>query len=79
MRRKLEQQLIKDLPEYNKLIKELKKDDRGEGEFSDFKLDRQECEKCQAVWINGQHVWRGTGNTSDSQWSLTLLVLFATN
>ena len=30
MRRKLEQQLIKDQPEYNKLIKELKKDDRGE-------------------------------------------------
>ena len=30
MRRKLEQQLIRDLPEYNKLIKELKKDDRGE-------------------------------------------------
>ena len=30
MRRKLEQQLIKDLPEFNKLIKELKKDDRGE-------------------------------------------------
>ena len=30
MRRKLEQQLIKDLPDYNKLIKELKKDDRGE-------------------------------------------------
>ena len=30
MRRKLEQQLIKDLPEYNKFIKELKKDDRGE-------------------------------------------------
>ncbi len=28
MRRKLEQQLIKDLPEYNKLIKEIKKDDR---------------------------------------------------
>jgi len=28
MRRKLEQQLIKDLPEYNKLIKELRKDDR---------------------------------------------------
>ena len=29
MRRKLEQQLIKDLPDYNKLIKELKKDDHG--------------------------------------------------
>ena len=28
MRRKLEQQLIKDLPEYNKLIKEIRKDDR---------------------------------------------------
>lgn len=28
MRRKLEQQLIKDLPEYNKLIKELRKDDQ---------------------------------------------------
>ena len=28
MRRKLEQQLIKDLPEYNKVIKELKKNDR---------------------------------------------------
>ena len=28
MRRKLEQQLIKDLPEYNKLIKEHTKDDQ---------------------------------------------------
>ena len=28
MRRKLKQQLIKDLPEYNKLIKEHNKDDR---------------------------------------------------
>ena len=28
MRRKLEQQLIKDLPEFNKVIKELKKNDR---------------------------------------------------
>lgn len=28
MRRKLEQQLIKDLPNYNKLIKELKDDQR---------------------------------------------------
>ena len=28
MRRKLEQQLIKDLPEYNKLIKEIKEDDQ---------------------------------------------------
>jgi len=28
MRRKLEQQLLKDLPDYNKTIKELRKDDR---------------------------------------------------
>ena len=29
LRRKLKQQLIKDLPEYAKLIKEMSKDDRG--------------------------------------------------
>ena len=35
-------------------------------ELSDLKLDRKECPKCQAVWINGQHIWSGTGNTSDN-------------
>ena len=30
LRRKIRQQLIKDLPEYNKLIKEMSKDDRRE-------------------------------------------------
>ena len=35
-------------------------------EFSDFKLERKECEKCGATWINGQHVWRGTGASGDS-------------
>ena len=35
-------------------------------EFSDFKLERKECEKCGATWINGQHVWRGTGGSSAS-------------
>ena len=35
-------------------------------EFSDFSLSRVECEKCGATWINGQHVWRGTGGSSDS-------------
>tara|TARA_R100000030_G_scaffold91178_1_gene76149 strand:+ start:407 stop:697 length:291 start_codon:yes stop_codon:yes gene_type:complete len=35
-------------------------------EFSDFKLERKECGKCGATWINGQHVWRGTGATGDS-------------
>ena len=34
-------------------------DDR---ELSDLKLERNECPKCGAVWINGQHYWSGTGN-----------------
>ena len=37
-----------------------------EKQLSDLKLQRKECEKCGATWINGQHVWRGTGNTGDS-------------
>ena len=37
-----------------------------ERELSDLKRDRKECPKCEAVWINGKHVWRGTGNTSDN-------------
>jgi len=35
-------------------------------QFSDLKLERKECEKCGATWVNGQHVWRGTGGSSDS-------------
>lgn len=30
-------------------------------EFSDLKLERKECLKCGAIWINGQHRWSGTG------------------
>ena len=44
-------------------------------QFSDFKLERKECEKCGATWINGQHVWRGTGaQTKDSELDLAGLV-----
>ena len=32
-----------------------------EREFSDLKMDRVECPKCGATWINGQHRWSGTG------------------
>ena len=32
-----------------------------EREFSDLKMDRKECAKCGAIWINGQHMW-ATGN-----------------
>ena len=39
-------------------------DDR---ELSDFKLDRKECPKCGAVWMNGQHYWAtgAVGNELD--------------
>lgn len=30
-------------------------------ELSDLKLTREECPKCGAQWINGEHVW-STGN-----------------
>ena len=33
-------------------------------EFSDLKLERKECPKCGAVWMNGEHRWR-TGNTGN--------------
>jgi hypothetical protein len=26
-------------------------------DLSDLKLDRKECEKCGAVWLNGVHHW----------------------
>jgi len=32
-------------------------------EFSSFSMERKECEKCGAVWLNGQHMWTGTGQT----------------
>jgi hypothetical protein len=37
-----------------------------DNEFSDFKLERKECEKCGATWINGKHVFRGTGSSSEN-------------
>ena len=30
-------------------------------EMSDLSLDRKECPKCGALWLNGQHYWSGTG------------------
>ena len=30
-------------------------------DLSDLKIERRECPKCKAVWLNGQHVWAGTG------------------
>jgi len=31
-------------------------------EFSDLRIDRRECAKCGAIWINSQHIW-ATGKT----------------
>ena len=43
--------------------------------MSDFSMKRVECAKCGAVWINGIHVWRGTGNmTNNSEVDLAGLV-----
>ena len=30
--------------------------------MTDLKLERVECPKCGAIWINGEHRWGGTGN-----------------
>ena len=34
---------------------------------SDLKLDRKECPKCGAIWLNGQHTWAtgAIGNEDD--------------
>ena len=36
-----------------------------DNEFSDLKIERKECPKCGAVWLNGQHRWTGTGNVGN--------------
>ena len=33
--------------------------------LSDLKMDRAECPKCGAIWLNGQHYWSGTGKLGD--------------
>ena len=30
-------------------------------ELSDLSVERKECPKCGALWINGEHYWSGTG------------------
>ena len=29
--------------------------------LSDLSIDRKECPKCGATWLNGEHYWSGTG------------------
>ena len=30
-------------------------------ETSDLSIERKECPKCGATWLNGEHYWSGTG------------------
>lgn len=36
-------------------------------DLSDLSLERKECSKCGAVWLNGQHIWAtgALGNEKD--------------
>ena len=34
-------------------------------ELSDLSVERKECLKCGAVWLNGQHYWSGTWKEGD--------------
>lgn len=36
-------------------------------ETSDLSLERIECPKCGAIWLNGQHIWGGTGYKGDEE------------
>jgi hypothetical protein len=35
-------------------------------ELSDLTFSRVECVKCGAIWMNGQHIWTGTGKKTDN-------------
>lgn len=35
-------------------------------DFSELNMERKECPKCGAVWLNGQHIW-STGFTGDNK------------
>jgi len=37
-----------------------------EKETSDLSLERVECSKCGALWLNGKHMWR-TGKVGDEE------------
>jgi len=42
---------------------------------SEFNIDRKECPHCGAVWLDGKHIWRGTGASSpNSEFDLASLV-----
>ena len=34
---------------------------------SDLSIERKECPRCKAVWLNGRHYWSGTGIPGDPE------------
>ena len=36
-------------------------------EVSNLSLERKECPRCKAVWLNDRHYWSGTGNPGDPE------------
>lgn len=36
-------------------------------ENSDLSLNRKECPKCSAVWLDGKHYWSGTGREGNEE------------
>jgi len=42
---------------------------------TEFDISRKECPHCGAVWLDGKHIWRGTGaSTLNSELDLASLV-----
>ena len=41
-------------------------------QLSDLKIDRVECPKCGAIWLNGQHMWH-TGMKGDEEYLSNLV------
>lgn len=36
-------------------------------EISDLSVQREECPRCKAVWLNGRHMWTGTGKEGNEE------------
>jgi len=36
-------------------------------EVSDLSIKRDQCPRCGAIWLNGNHIWGGTGYKGDEE------------
>ena len=69
-KKKIERELEKDRKEFKSQQEKIMSDK----EFSDFRLERKQCEKCEAVWLNGKHVWATGASSENSEDDLAGLV-----